>query len=180
MRPRRLAIELDEPLDPHADAVRVDEDLRAQDALGLAPADREEPVRGDRLHGLVELVVLLELRRFVALAGHHRRDQLAVLGVLLTDPRTHLGGIGDLLGDDVARAGERLLRVRDTLDHERRGLGQRIAVRGLRCDPLRERREPLVTGDRGARLPPRAVRRVQILELALAGRAAQLGLELGR
>jgi hypothetical protein len=93
----------------------------------------------------------------------------------------NLGGVGDHLGRDVARAGERVVGRRDARlgRDERRGLGRRIAVGGLRQDPLRQRLEPLVARGLRPRPAPRPVRRVEVLERALGVGRAQPRLELG-
>ena len=136
-------------------------------------------MRRDRLHRLLELVVLLELGRFVGLARHDLRGQLAVLGVLAAHERADLRGVGQHLGDDVARPGQRVVRARDRLADEPRRLRRRVAVGPLAEDPLRQRLEPPLARHRRPGLAARPVRRIQVLELGLAARRAQLGLELG-
>ena len=178
--PRRRLVELGEPQDAGLDPRAIDDDVGAQHALGLAAADREEAMRRDRPHRLLELVVLLELGRLAVLAGDDLRGELAVLGVLAAGQRADLGGIGDDLGDDIARPGQRVVGGRDLLADEPGRGGPRIALGALRQDVLRERPQALVARDRRPGLAARPVRRVQILELGLGLGRAQLGLELRR
>jgi hypothetical protein len=183
-RPGRRAVELHHVLDAAGDLRVVDVDVRAQHALGLAAADREEAVRRHRLHRLAERVVLLELGRLLRLRGDALGDQRAFLGEDPAHVRADLGGLGDELGDDVARARERLVgggdRVLALGAHERRRFRGRIAVRGLREDPLRERLEALLARCRAARAALRLVREVEILERGLGLGGGDALLELRR
>ena len=86
----------------------------AQHALGLAAPDGEEAMRRDRRDGLAEVGVLSNLVGWSLV--------LAALRDLESPPRlkyaarsaADLGVLGDALGDDVARAGQRGVGVGHT------------------------------------------------------------------
>ena len=153
--------------------------MRAQHALGLSATDREVAVRRNLPDLLAVLVVLLELGGLGILAGHHLGHELAVLGHLAADERANVGGIRDLLRDDIARARECIFGIRDVLADEGGRLGEWIAGLALREDLVGERLQATLAGDRGARLAAWAVGRVEVLELGLGGRGPELLLELG-
>ena len=84
----------------------------------------------------------------------------------VADERANVGALGDHLGDDVARAGERRLHVGDLFlgVDERRGLGRGIADRRLLQDALGERLEAALACDHGPGAPLRFVGQVEVLE----------------
>ena len=103
-----------------------------------------------------------------------RGDKRAVLPCLIPDRRAEIRAVGDLLGDDVLRALERLLRcsypeliegVRAGWRHERRRhRKERFAGRCiLRKDPVRERPKAFLRGDAATRPAFLLVRTVKIL-----------------
>ena len=158
----------------------IDRDMRAEHALGLTATNREVAVRRNLADLLAVLVVLLELGRLGILARHHLGNELAMLRHLAAHERANLRGIGELLGDDVARTRERILGIRDVLARECGSFGDRITGFPLREDLLGEQLQPTLARDRGARLAARAVRCVEVLELGLRGCGEELLLELGR
>ena len=147
--PRRRRIELGETLDRRrARVARLDGDMRAQHALGLAAADREEAVRRDRLHRLAELVVLLELRRLVGLARHDlgRPARRARANSPRTNART--SAVSATTSATMSRApASASSAVSSPAVHERLRPRRRVAVGGLREDAQRERLEALLARD---------------------------------
>ena len=159
----------------------VDVEADAQESFLLAAVDGEDAVRGQRAHGL--RVVRVHEERLRLLALRRVRAELRAQRASLPEALAHLAAqarvLRGRLRDDVARAGECVLRGRHALGRvdEGGGVGEGIAV-ALRLQEhgVRERLEPALA----RLLRPRAalllVGEVEILELlqlrrALDGRA---------
>ena len=73
--------------------------------------------------------------------------------------------VADGLGDDIPGSGQRRVPVGDIAAQEFRGLFPRIAVFWLRHQPCRQRLQPALPGDRGARASLGAEGAIDVLEL---------------
>ncbi len=134
---------------------------------------------GDRL---LELGVHVELRRYVfllAFLANFDRRRLEVGGA---EQFADIGVLGDPLCANVPRPRQRSVDVRHVLLHadEASRVGRRHTRKGLRPDEIGERLEAAFHRHDGARSPLRSKRQIEILDLRLAGRTPDLGLELGR
>jgi hypothetical protein len=105
--------------------------------------------------------------------GHLAADHDAFVEHHLAQRLAQIGRLGDRLGDDVARAVERLLRRVDALlgVDERRGQRfERQLARDLRPEVIGQRFEALLARDGRLRAALRLVGQVEIFELALVER----------
>ncbi len=85
--------------------------------------------------------------------------------------------LGEALGEDRARAVERLLRGLDGVGlHEGFGLYERLAL-GMRKEGVSERLEPVLSGDLRLRAPLRLERQVNVFEPRLGIGLEDLGFE---
>ena len=151
----------------------------------FAPTDRQDPVRR-RLGGrLLPLEVVLELGAVDFFAGDDLRAQDALGGEEAADGRAGSGIVADPLREDVAGTGQRLIggcNARLLVD-KRRGAAGRIGGRILRPQQVRQRLQPLLPGDHGARAAFRTVGLIDILQRGqrrggLEGRREVVGQEL--
>ena len=158
-------------LDNLADALehrsRVQLHVHPQDTLLLAALDRKVAVGRDFGYGLLELVVLLELRRLGWLWLRHFAHKHAAPREGVPHQAAYLGVVGHPFRDDVARALEvlrgltRNLRVADSAGEYRVGEGL----------------EPLLLCDHRARAALRLVRLVEVLQGRLGLASLYLRLE---
>ena len=174
LAPRRGRAMPEQPHQRRDDAVgaAVGLDRRAQHALGLAAADRQEAVRRDGGHRLAERVVRLVLGRLGDLVGDAGRDHRAG-AERRAHQRAHIGAIAHHLGDDVAGAGQRVVDRRHLALHEGRGLDRGLAVVGLGEHALGQGRQAALARRHRPGPAPRTVRRVEILEGLLGGGGGQ-------
>ncbi len=90
--------------------VRVGDELEVENLLALAAHQRQRPVRRDFGQRLEEVEIVGELRAGRLLALAHLRDDAAARPEILAQAADQLGVLGEALGQDRARAVERVLR----------------------------------------------------------------------
>ena len=167
-----LAVLSDHVEDAVHHRVLVDDELHPEDALLLPAADGEIAVRGDGRDRLLEVVVLLELRRLLRRRARDLALDARVARELVADHSAHVGVVGDALGDDVARELKVFVRRLRAVPQEPRALPHRV----------RERLVALLLRDLRARAALWLVRLVYVLEAGLdearRDRGAQLVREL--
>ena len=158
----------------------VDLDADGEELLGLAATHGQHAMADGAAHGLLELEPVAEFLcvLFLALA-HLAADQAA-----LTEQRAQLlAGVlvlADLLGDDVAGAGQRRLGVRHVLLRidETRGFGLGVGGLVLGRQEQRERFQTALAGHGGAGAALGAEREVDVFQLGHGAGADNLGLQL--
>ena len=114
-------------------------------------------MRGNRRDGLLEVVVLLELRRLFRRGARDFALHLGTAREFRTHETAHVGIVGDALGDDVARELKILVRRRGTVPLERAPFP----------DCIRERLVALLLRDLRAGAALRLVGLVDVLEARL-------------
>ena len=142
----------------------VEFERNLQKALAFAAVEREHAVPGD-FGGRLGKFVVHAVDRVLVLGGAARDDALRHRGE--AQPAAHGRVVRDDLGDDVLRAGERVLRRFNALFGVDEILGHVDRVGGaflLREDFLRERLESACLGNAGARLALRAVGAVDVVD----------------
>ncbi len=174
------------PLQPHdreealLEPVRLDDDVRLQEPLGLSAKHGEEAMRGDATHGLLVADIGLELGARLGFASGRLRAHATVAPVGLARCLSRSDVLRDGFGDDVSRALQRGVDVGDFLGH----VGARrllwAPARRLREDEVGERLQASLTRDAPPRLPLLLVWEVEILELVSRGRGEQRRSQLRR
>ena len=169
----------DHRLDLRQPGLRVRADVEGQNAFVGAAHHCQRPVARRLRPALAVGEVVGELGALLLLALDDLGGQKRALLQERAQPAEQRGVLGEALGQDVAGAGERLLRVRHLVGHVGRGqrLGRRPAVGE---DRLGQRPQPLLPRDGGAGAALGLVRQIEVLERRLAGCRGDARLELGR
>ena len=175
---------VDLALDDVERALRIELDHEVQHALRLAAADGQHPVRGDLLDRLPIVVIHLELFLLVFViitgVGHFAADDHALLEHGMAQQLANIGVVADGLGQDVARAFQRLLHAGDAflgINKRRRKCFERNAGGFLRPQIIRERPQPAFPRDHGLSAAFGLVGKVQIFQLAFVERTLNTGFQ---
>ena len=160
--------------------VALERDLEA--ALLLAAVDGENAMRGQRAKRLLVVLIHEEGLRVLSLFVE-RSHEFCPLPKLLSHLLAQRSALGDGLGDDVHRAGERVLRRLYALFRidELRGVFFRRAAFLFLCENReRQRLQPLFPRDARARAPLLLEGQVDVFQLLHLQRPVERFLDLGR
>ena len=166
--------------------VGVGLDADVQESFVLRAQDGEQVVRGDAVERHLEIEIAAVFGRLGAVAaglgdpGRHAPAAEDPAQVLADDR-----GLAEALRDDVARAGQRRVHVRDLVAHELAGVRFRVARLAV-PEQVGERLQAELAGGRGAGAPLGPPGEVEVLQLRggdavfnpfaqLVGQRARLG-----
>ncbi len=138
--------------------------LDAQHLLGLAAVERQYLMRAQLVDAHLEVVVQLVHPLFISRVFDLLADHRGPLHGLFAHLPAHLGVIADRLGHDIGRPGPGIFHCGHLVVQEGgRQLIQGLARARLLQDQIRQRLQPLLAGDAGARAPLRLIGLVQVL-----------------
>ena len=160
---------------------RRDFDEEVEHVFVFAAADGQHAMRGNRLHRLGVLVVHLEFFLLIDRVGDFFADHHALVEEHLAQRLAQVGVFADPLGDNVARAFQRLVRRghAQLRIHEGGGKSLQWQIGFFLCPQVRGQRfQTLFARDGGLGAPLGLVGQIEVFQLALVERGLDARLQL--
>ena len=155
--------------------------VEREHALIASTKERQRTVRGHPGDGLAIIEIIRELGTFLLLAVDDPGDQDAVLPEMVAQPPGQFGVLGEALHQDLARAFQRLRRIRDAFRRRDMGAGQFMRdLAGIGQNRIGQRLQSGLARNLGLGAPFGLVGQIKVFQPLLGHGPIDLGLEFGR